>query len=132
MVKTDDPVEQRVHRENADRMLLASFVAGLTGVVGKQVCYSAPRSMQQALSLALSVQGAENQEKFNESFFAMFDNSVKLVSRENDRTYREDGRPRRSADEHATRPVRGQHSRVQPISDKRSTGKPTTSGTSHA
>jgi hypothetical protein len=69
MVKTDDPVEQRVHRENAYRILLASFVAGLTGVVVKQVRYSAPQSMQPALSLALSVQEAENQEKFNENFF---------------------------------------------------------------
>jgi hypothetical protein len=53
------------------------------------------------------------------------------VSRENDRTYREDCRPRRSADEHAASPVRGQHSTVQRISDKRSPGKPTTSGTRH-
>jgi hypothetical protein len=55
MVKADDPVEQLVYRENSDRMLLASFVARLTGVIGKQVRYSAPRSLQQALSLALSV-----------------------------------------------------------------------------
>jgi len=36
--QSDDPVAQRVHRENAERMLLASYVAGLTGVrVGKFV-----------------------------------------------------------------------------------------------
>ena len=34
--KVDDPVVQRIHNENADRMLLASFVAGLTGVPGTQ------------------------------------------------------------------------------------------------
>ena len=32
IVKTDYPVAQRIHRENAERMLLASFVAGLSGV----------------------------------------------------------------------------------------------------
>jgi hypothetical protein len=101
------------------------------GVPGKQVRYSAPRSMGQALSLAVSVQEAENQEKFNENFFARYENSVKLVSRENDRTCREDGRPRRSADEHAASHARGQHSRVQLITDRRSTSKSTTSATRH-
>jgi hypothetical protein len=38
--KADDPVVQRTHYENADRMLLASFVAGLTEVPGRQVRYS--------------------------------------------------------------------------------------------
>jgi hypothetical protein len=31
MCKDSDPVAQRIHRENSDRMLLASFVAGLSG-----------------------------------------------------------------------------------------------------
>jgi hypothetical protein len=42
MCKVDDPAAQRIHRENADRILLASFVAGLTRVPGNQVRYANP------------------------------------------------------------------------------------------
>jgi len=68
MCKTSDQVAQRIHRENAERMLLASFVAGLTGPPGKQVRYASQRGIGQALSIALAVQEAEKQERFNESF----------------------------------------------------------------
>jgi hypothetical protein len=37
MCKVNDTVEQRIHRENTDRIVLANFVAGLTGVTGQQV-----------------------------------------------------------------------------------------------
>ena len=76
MCKVDDPVAQRIHGENAERMLLASFVAGFTGVGGKQVRYANPRNLGQALSVALAVQEAEKQERFNESFYTRFDNSL--------------------------------------------------------
>lgn len=51
---------QRINRENVERMLLASFIAGVTGVPGKQVRYANPRNIEQVLSIALSVQEAEN------------------------------------------------------------------------
>ena len=60
---------QRIHLENAERMLLASFVTELTETPGKRVRYANPRNIQQALSIALSVQEAEKQERFNENFF---------------------------------------------------------------
>jgi hypothetical protein len=44
MCKDSNPVAQRIHRENADRMLLASFVAGLSGEVGRQVNFKIPRT----------------------------------------------------------------------------------------
>jgi len=37
MCKTSDPVAQRIHRENAERMLLASFVAGLLVPLGNRL-----------------------------------------------------------------------------------------------
>jgi hypothetical protein len=37
--------------------------------------------MEHALQVALAVQEAEKQEKFNESFYTRFENSVRLVSR---------------------------------------------------
>ena len=47
---------QRVHNENAERMLLSSYVSGLTGGAGRQVRYSNPGTLEQALQIALSVQ----------------------------------------------------------------------------
>ena len=94
MCKVDDPAAQRIHRRNADRMMLASFVAGLSGVLGTQVRYQAPRDTGHAVSLALAVHEAEKQEKFNETFYARFDNSVRLLARSPSRTSRDDSKPR--------------------------------------
>jgi hypothetical protein len=76
----DDPLALHIHYENAERMLLASFVAGFVGVPGRQVRYANPQMLEQASKITLSVQEAVNQEKFNESFYASFDNSVRLQS----------------------------------------------------
>ena len=68
MCKDSDPVAQRIHRENAERMLLASFVAGLSGEVGKQIKFQSPRDLRQALTTALAVREALKQERFAETF----------------------------------------------------------------
>jgi hypothetical protein len=78
--KADQPLIQRVYYENADRLLLASFVAGLTAVPGRQRRFVNPQTLDQALKIALSVQEAEKQEKFNESFCASFNNSSRQHS----------------------------------------------------
>jgi hypothetical protein len=117
-------VAQRIGRENADYMVLASFVVGLTGVTGRQLSYSNQQGMEQALSIALSVQEAQRQEKFKESFYTSIENSVRLVLRSSERTYREDSRSWRPADTHAVNLTRGQHYKFP-----HSTGKPMTSGT---
>ena len=67
---------QRKCRPNAS----GQFVAGLTGVPGTQVPYHNPPTLVKALKVALAVQEAEKQEKFSESFYASFDNSVRLRS----------------------------------------------------
>jgi hypothetical protein len=54
-------------------MLFASYVAGLNGVPGKQVRYASPVSLEEAIRIAVSVQEAERQEKFNNSFYARHD-----------------------------------------------------------
>jgi len=61
-------VARRIHRENAERMLLVSFISGLAGKVGKHVRYQSPRNLERALQIALSVQEAEKQERFNDCF----------------------------------------------------------------
>ena len=126
--KVDDPLAQRIHCENAERMLLASFVAGLTGVPGRQVRYANPQTMEQALKIALSVQEAEKQEKFNESFYASFDNSARMRSHSSSQTRPEGYQSRRSAD--ATRAV--SHTPGQHQLTPRSTNKPTTLGNRNA
>jgi len=95
MCKVGDPAAQRIHRGNADRMMLASFISGLSDVVGTEVRYQAPRDIEQAVSLALAVQEAEKQEKFNETFYTRIDNSVRLLSRSPSRPSRVDRKPRR-------------------------------------
>ena len=81
LCKVDDPIAQRVHQENAERMLLASFVGGLSGVAGLQVRYANPQTAQEALRIALAVQEAEKLERFNNSFYTRFDNLFSLHSR---------------------------------------------------
>jgi len=124
LCRVDDPLAQRIHNENAERILLASFVAGLTGSPGRQVRYRNPQTLQQVISVALAVQEAEKQERFNESFYTQFDRSVRLLSRSPSRTGRVDDRPRRPADSHA-----GSIKHSQKREPSRSAGKPPPSRT---
>ena len=57
-------------------MLLARCVAGLIGVPGRQVRYAPPVSVEEAIRIAVSVQGAERQEMFNNSFYARHDSRM--------------------------------------------------------
>jgi len=98
MCKTSDPVAQRIHCENAERMLLASFVAGLVGIPWKQVSYAGPRIIDHAVSIAIGVQEAEKQERFNESFYTKFDNSLRLSARLPSRSRQDDVKSQRSPD----------------------------------
>jgi hypothetical protein len=70
MGRDSDPIEQRIHRENAERMYLASFIGGLHGIVSRQTRFANPQSLQQALTTALAVTEAMRQEKASEIFFA--------------------------------------------------------------
>ena len=71
-------------------MLLASFSSGLIGVPGTYTRFSNTQTIEQALRTALRVQEAEKQDKFNESFYARFENSVRLVARPQTRASRAD------------------------------------------
>jgi hypothetical protein len=82
----DEPLAQTDHYENAERMLLATFVSGLAGEPGRQVRYANPSTMEKALHIALSVEQAERQEKYNEAFYARFESSPNLKSRSPSRT----------------------------------------------
>ena len=67
--QVDDPALQKLHYEHAERMLLASFTSGLTGTSGRQVRFSLPKNMEEALRISVTVQQAELQERRNETFY---------------------------------------------------------------
>ena len=121
MCKISDPVAQRIHRENAERMFLASFVAGLTGTPGKQVRYASPRDIGQALTIALAVQDAEKQGRFNESSYAKFDNSVRLSAKSPSRSRQDDDRSRHKPHTPAVNHLRSQRYKPPHSASKRST-----------
>jgi len=108
MGKSDDPRIQSVHRKNADRILLASFISSSSGNSGRQIRFAIPQDMEQALRIALTVQEAERQERFNESFCTQFEESVRLSSRSPGRAFSESEVQRHSADSQT-----GSYSRAQ-------------------
>ena len=110
--KVDDPVTQRIHNENAERMLLASFVMGLIAAPGILCRYANPQSMDHALRIALSLQEAERQEKISESFYENFDRSVRLMSKFPSRTHPDDEKQRPSTDTRAVSNARSQRQKA--------------------
>jgi hypothetical protein len=67
--QVDDPAIQKIHYEQAERMLLATFTAGLLSAAGRQVRYAMPRTMDEAIKIAITVNQAEMQERRNEAFY---------------------------------------------------------------
>ena len=80
MAKTDDPLAQRVHRENAEWMLLTNFVSGLTGTPWRQVGYANPKTLAKALKIAFSIQKAAR-GAIQRKFYTEPDESVRLFFR---------------------------------------------------
>jgi len=83
-------------------MLLASYVAGLIGVPGRQVRYPSPVSVEEAIRIAVSVQEAEKQEKFNDSFYARHDS----------RTYSDSDKTRHAVGSLAASQAKGRRAEV--------------------
>ena len=68
MRKVNDPMGQRIHRENTDRICFARYVSGLCGNVGKLVQIQNPQTIQQALTKALAVTRPRGKRKSVKSF----------------------------------------------------------------
>jgi hypothetical protein len=79
--------------------------------------------MEQALCIALTVDQDQKQERFNETFYAKFENSVRLKSPSPSRSRHDERKPRRSAD--AMREVN--HTLPQQYNAPRKSDKPVTS-----
>ena len=60
---SDNPVEQAIINQEAERRLLAAFINGLIGVVGKQVRVQMPDKIDKALNMAIIATNAEKEEK---------------------------------------------------------------------
>jgi hypothetical protein len=57
-----DPVMQRAFNEQAERLLVASYTSGLTGLPGRQVRLVMPVTADEALRIAVTAAQAEVQE----------------------------------------------------------------------
>ena len=68
--KVEDATLQKFHYDQAQRMLLSTFIAGLFGNPGQQVRYQMPATVDQALQIAITVFEGEVQEKRNLAFFS--------------------------------------------------------------
>jgi hypothetical protein len=105
-------------------MLLAAFVTGLTGTPGRKVRYANPQNIDQTLNIALSVQEAEKQEKFSESY-ASSDNSLRRNSPSSPRRPSNESRGSVEA-KHTANQTHGQRNAASRYK------KPKTSGTRNA
>ena len=60
---SDNPVEQAVINQEAERRLLAAFINGLIGAPGKQVRLQMPETIDKALNMAIIATNAEKEER---------------------------------------------------------------------
>ena len=83
--------------------------AGIGDMPGTQLRYANPQIMQQTLTIVLSAQEPEKQERCNESFYTRFDKSVRIIRQSPSRTSCERDSPSSSADKRASSRMRGQY-----------------------
>ena len=75
---TTAPVSQRAYNEQAEGMLLSTFIHGLSFTPGKMVRFSMPTTAEEALRIAVTVSQAELQELRNNAFY--LDSEVAEIS----------------------------------------------------
>lgn len=64
--RVNDEETQRIINEEAERRLLAAYIHGLKGVVGQQVRYQMPTTMDQAVKVAVTVENVEKHRRLRE------------------------------------------------------------------
>jgi len=67
--KVEDPLLQKFRYDQAQRMLLSTFIAGLSGNPGRHVRLQMPATVDLAFQIAITVFEAEAQEKRNLALF---------------------------------------------------------------
>ena len=61
--KVQDEAIQRIINEEAERKLLAAYIHGLKGVVGQQVQFQMPGTMEHAIKLAVTVENVDKHKQ---------------------------------------------------------------------
>jgi hypothetical protein len=64
--KVNDEQTQRIINEEAEGRLLAAYVHGLRGIVGQQVQFQMPSTMEQAVRLSVTVENVEKHKQLTE------------------------------------------------------------------
>jgi hypothetical protein len=64
--RVQDEETQRIIIEEAERRLLAAYIHGLKGIVGQQVQFQMPSTMEQAVRLAVTVENVERLRQMRE------------------------------------------------------------------
>jgi acyl-coenzyme A synthetase/AMP-(fatty) acid ligase len=60
---------QKLYYEQAERMLLASFTSGITGTPGRQVRFAMPMNLEEALTVAITLDQADLQERRDKALY---------------------------------------------------------------
>ena len=55
----EDGAAQRIINEEAERRIVAAYINGLSGIVGQQVRYRMPQTLEEAVRIAVTVNNAE-------------------------------------------------------------------------
>ena len=75
--KVEDPLHQKFHYDQTQRMLLSTFIAGLGGNPWQQLRFQMPATVDQAIQIAIRVSEAQAQEKRNLAFFSNYETQRK-------------------------------------------------------
>jgi hypothetical protein len=70
--KVNDEETQRIINEETEGRLLAAYVHGLRGIVGQQVQFQMPSTMEQAMRLAVTVENVEKHRQLTEGTKQIF------------------------------------------------------------
>jgi hypothetical protein len=70
----DDSQLQKCH-DQAERMILSTFISALAGNPGQQVRFGMPESVEEAVQIAVTVYEAQRQERRNQEFFSNMNDS---------------------------------------------------------
>jgi predicted Fe-S protein YdhL (DUF1289 family) len=81
MRQDNDPAVQRIHKENAERKLLASFISGLSEEIGRMTKILNLQTVDEAIATALTIREALREEKGAETFFTRFEDLVGVSGR---------------------------------------------------
>lgn len=74
--ETRDPLERRILAEEAERRLLAAYVAGLRGEIGKYVRLGRPKTMKDAVELAITATNEARQETSHRDVFVVTEHKL--------------------------------------------------------